>query len=93
MKLNLARLNSIQVTLKAIQDIDEALEWYREDKPGPAYVKVQNPYDGSAVHAQFDRDEFREFMNERKQKLIRHLEERFEGFEYDPKADWTGDEK
>jgi hypothetical protein len=24
---------------------------------------------------------------------VKHLEERFDGFEYDPEAKWTGDEK
>jgi len=94
MKMNLARLNSIQTTLEAIQDIDEALEWYKEDKPGPAYMKVRNPkHSSDATDMQFDRELFRRFMNEHKQQLIRSLEERFEGFEYDPEADWKGDKE
>lgn len=95
MKLNSARLNSIAITLEAIDKIEEALKWYKEDLPGPAYMTVNPP--GSAVSKsvaiQFEREHFRSFMEFRKAELIRNLEERFDGFEYDPDADWFGDRK
>lgn len=91
MKLNTARLNSIAITLEAIDKIDEALKWY-EDRGGPAYMTVSPPAGASkSIALQFDHEHFREFMKFRKTQLIRHLEERFDGFEYDPEAHWTGD--
>ena len=92
MKLNMERLDSIGTTLRAIRDIEIALEWYEKDLPGPAYIEVGHPQNETwTVSVQFKREQFREFMKERRQQLIQHLEERFEGFEYDPDAPWTGD--
>lgn len=91
MKLNLARLNSIKHTLEAIEQIDQALEWYKDAKPGPAYMSVSPPGSNEVISLQFEREHFRKFMTERRAYLIQHLEERFDGFEYDADADWTGD--
>lgn len=92
MKLNTARLNSIAITLEAIDKIEEALKWYDEVGGGPAYMTVTPPAGGSkSIALQFEREHFRAFMLFRKAQLIRHLEERFDGFEYDPAAPWTGD--
>lgn len=92
MKLNMKRLDSIGITLRAIREIEDALEWYEKDLPGPAYVEVSNPHNETwTVNVQFERKHFREFMKERRRQLIQHLEERFEGFEYDPDAPWEGD--
>ena len=95
MKLNLKRLNSISTTLEAIDEIDKALEMYVDDLPGPAYMDVRHPRapGTGSIQIQFDRTHFRKFMNERKQELIKNLEDRFDGFEYDPEASWTGDKK
>ena len=42
MKLNLARLQSIEHTLKAIEDCNQVIEWYKDTtKPGPAYITVK----------------------------------------------------
>jgi len=88
MKLNLNRLKSIETTLKAIEDIDKSLKWYKENSSGPVYMAVTPPGGGrnDTVHFQIDREQFRRLMNERKQELIRRLEDRFEGFEYDSDA-------
>ena len=90
MKLNLKRLNSIQITLEAIEDIDLALKEYEKDLPGPAYMTVKMT-SREDIQLQFERDHFRQFMIERRQQLIRSLELRFDGFEYEPAADWRGD--
>jgi hypothetical protein len=92
MKMNLERLKSIATTLEAINEIEKSLEWYQQDLPGPAYMAVTEPCAGhNTVHFQVDRKDFREFMNLRKKQLIEHLKDRYEGFEYDPDADWKGD--
>jgi hypothetical protein len=94
MKLNLARLDSIAITLNAVAEIEKAMEWYADtSKVGPAYMSVRAPVSGESISidVQVDRQEFLEFMKARKEKLIKHLEERFDGFEYDPEADWAGD--
>ena len=92
MKLNLARLESIAITLNAISDIEKAMEWYADtSKVGPAYMTVRGPDRRHDVELQIDRQEFLELMKSRKEKYIKHLEERFDGFEYDPEAHWTGD--
>ena len=91
MKLNLQRLKSIQTTLGAIEDINKAINWYKEDVAGPAYMNVSTPGSNEVVYLQFDRNHFHEFMTARRDHLINHLQERFEGFEYDPEAHWSGD--
>ena len=92
MKLNLDRLETIGTTLEAISDIETALKWYEKDLPGPAYIEVRHPQNNNwTAKVQFERKHFREFMEERRRQLIQHLEERFEGFEYDPDAPWAGD--
>ena len=92
MKLNIYRLESIAITLKAIDVIEKAMEWYADtSKVGPAYMTVRDPVSGENVELQIDRQEFLELMKSRKEKYIKHLEERFDGFEYDPEAHWTGD--
>lgn len=95
MKLNLKRLNSIKTTLQAIDEIEKALEMYVDDFPSPVHMFVQHPSapGTGSIQIQFDRTHFRKFMNERKQELIKHLEDRFEGFEYDPEASWVGDKE
>lgn len=92
MKLNLHRLKTIAHTLAAIEDIDCALLWYQENLPGPSYVRVRQPdCADNFVHLHLEREVLREALEKQKKKLIQHLEERFDGFEYDPDADWTGD--
>ena len=97
MKLNLGRLQSIETTLKAIADIENAMAWYEDtSKTGPAYMKVKNPVSNMMDHAleiQIDRQDFLDLMELRKEQLIRNLEERFDGFEYDPDAYWAGDNR
>jgi len=94
MKMNLARLKAIETTLQAIEDIDKALELYSQDLPGPAYLVVKKAHAlKSPIEIQFEREHFRQFMNERKQELIKNLEDRFDGFEYDSEASWSGDKK
>ena len=96
MKINLARLRSIEMTLKALADIEKTMAWYEDtSKAGPAYIAVKDPT-GLAkptVDLQIDRQDFLDLMELRKEQLIRHLEERFDGFEYDPDADWAGDNR
>jgi len=94
MKMNLARLKSIEITLKAIADIEKAMSWYEDtSKPGPAYLEVKTPNKLDGVDMQLDREDFLLMMDARKRKLIAGLEERFNGFEYDPEADWAGDKE
>lgn len=96
MKLNLERLNSIAVTLNAIRDIENAIKWYEDtSKAGPAYMQVRSPSNSThdGIGFQLDRIDFLVIMEAQKAKLIKHLEERFDGFEYDPNAEWTGDKK
>lgn len=88
MKLNLARLNSIAITLEAIEKMERLIEIYSEDKPGPAYLLA---YD--SVELQIDRKLMVETLKAQIASYVKHLEERFDGFEYDPEAKWTGDEK
>lgn len=88
MKLNLDRLKSIETTLEAIDRIERMLKSYCEDSPGPVYMIVETSDREQREPIQFSREHFREFMNQRKQQLIQHLEERFEGFEYDASASW-----
>lgn len=91
MKLNLDRLHSIQTTLEAIADMETAMEWYSNTtKAGPAYLRVEHSGKGE-VKFQMDRVDFLALMESEKDKLIRHLEHRFKGFEYDPNASWKGD--
>lgn len=92
MKLNLSRTEAIAVTLKAVEDIDRALSWYKDDLPGPGYVRVRQPLcRDNFVDIQLEREVLREALENQKQRLIQQLEDRFEGFEYDPDAEWTGD--
>ena len=88
MKLNLARLNSIAITLEAIEKMERLIEIYSEDKPGPAYLLVND-----SVELQIDRKLMVETLKAQIASYVKHLEERFDGFEYDPDAKWTGDEK
>jgi hypothetical protein len=92
MKLNLERLNNIQGTLGAIKDFEKAMNWYGDTtKAGPAYLIVKEPGGTDYINLQIDRQTFLDIMREQKAKYIRHLEERFDGFEYDPDAHWSGD--
>jgi hypothetical protein len=92
MKLNLDRLNSISHTLRAIADIEEAMSWYADtSKVGTAYMTVKSPCAGGGVDIQVDRTVFLELAQNLKQELISNLEQRFDGFEYDPEAPWSGD--
>ena len=94
MKLNLDRLHTIGITLQAIDDLEKTIEWYSDTtKVGPVYVSVKSPSNSSvnSVEIQFDRADYIAFAQARIQHLIDHLKDRFEGFEYDPKAHWTGD--
>jgi hypothetical protein len=96
MKLNLRRLETIAITLKAIQQIDQVMEWYKDTtKAGPVYLSVKAPpLTGiGSTDVQVDREPFLEFMQARKDYLIQHLEDRFEGFQYDLNASWHGDAK
>jgi hypothetical protein len=94
MKLNLARLRSIQTTLTAIAEIETAMGWYADtSKQGPAYLKINKAGERETVDVQIDRAEFLAIMEAQKQKLITSLETRYKGFEYDPDADWAGDHK
>jgi len=92
MKLNLARLNSISITLEAIEKMEHLIEVYSEDKPGPAYL-LAKPVGHSNVDLQIDRKLIVEVLKAQIMSHVKHLEERFDGFEYDPEAKWTGDEK
>lgn len=87
MKLNLRRLESIRRTLEAVDDIDLALSWYLQDKCGPGYVRVREPSYDNFIDLQLDREELVELLEGKKQKLIESLEQRYDGFEYDPDAD------
>jgi len=92
MKLNLARLNSIAITLDAIEKMERLIYIYSEDKPGPAYL-LAKPVGQSSVELQIDRKLMVETLKAQIMSHVKHLEERFEGFEYDPEAKWHGDEK
>ena len=92
MKLNLDRLRSIQVTLEAIRDVDNIIKHYEDlTKSDPVYCSVETGY--CNIEMQFDRAMFNTLIRTHKQNLINHLEDRFDGFEYDPDADWTGDHR
>lgn len=95
MKMNLDRAKSMTITLSAIADIERAMEWYSDtSKVGPAYMYVTSPMgEHEKVHIQLDRKVFLEMMEAHKNHLISNLEERFEGFEYDPEAHWAGDNR
>lgn len=90
MKLNLARLNSIAITLEAIEKMERLIEIYSEDKPGPAYLLAKRVGDDS-VELQIDRKLMVETLKAQIASYVKHLEERFDGFEYDPDAKWNGD--
>ena len=90
MKLNLSRIHSISITLEAIEDLDRLIEHYDDNKPGPVYMTVRLAHD--SVDLQVPRPQFCKFARAQKSRLIAHLEERFPEFEYDPDADWGGDD-
>jgi hypothetical protein len=93
MKLNLERLRTIGITLEAIRELEETVEWYSDTtKAGAVHVTVKRPgYGEHGVNVQFDRECYIEFAQARIQHMIDHLKERFPDFEYDPKASWHGD--
>jgi hypothetical protein len=92
MKLNKGRLHSISITLDVIADIEKSIEWYGDtSKSGPAYISIREPNAISTIDVQIDRKTFVEIMEAQKAKLIKNLEDRFEGFEYDPDAHRSGD--
>ena len=93
MKMNLTRLQNIAVTLGSIAEIEKCLEWYADtSKVDPAYVSVRAPAGLlEAIALQIDRQDFVDFMQSQKEKLIKNLEDRFDGFQYDPDAQWSGD--
>lgn len=92
MKLNLARLASIKTTLEAVAQFDDLIEYYSHDLPGPAYLTVKRR-DAVDMDIQIDRKLMLELIKTQRDQYIKHLEDRFDGFEYDPDAKWTGDEK
>lgn len=94
MKLNLARLHSIENTLKAIENCNQAIEWYKDTtKAGPAYITVKDPSMQKATDIQLSRECLIELIESHRDWLIQNLEDRFEGFEYDPNAPWHGDKE
>jgi len=90
-KLNLARINSIQTTMEAIEELEKLIEYYSVDKPGPAYVSCNN-VNHVSVDIQIDRKIMVDALTDLMNKLIVNIEERY-GFEYDPDAHWAGDDR
>lgn len=88
-KLNLARLRSIQTTMEAIERIEQLIEYYGEDKPGPAYITCKKDI-GDCVDVQIDRKIMINALEGQLNKLILSVEDRY-GFEYDSNAPWNGD--
>lgn len=94
MKLNIGRLNAIKTSLEKITKIDKLLERYGEEYTGAvsASIKMAVYVD---LDVQFDTVYFREFLISERDRLIKSLEDRYEGFEYDPDAnsvtDWVSD--
>lgn len=90
-KLNLARINSIQTTMEAIEQIEKLIEYYSVDKPGPAYLSCNN-VNYESFDIQIDRKIMLDALTEQMNKLIVSIEDRY-GFEYDPDAHWAGDDR
>lgn len=90
-KLNLARINSIRTTMEAIERTQKLIDFYSEDKSGPAYVTCKNVVHEN-VELQIDRKIMVNALTEQMNKLILSIEDRY-GFEYDPDADWIGDKR
>jgi len=88
-KLNLARIASIQTTMEAIEKNRKLIEFYSEDKAGPAYVTctyvAHEPID-----IQIDRKIMVKTLTEQMNQYILNIEDRY-GFEYDTDAEWFGD--
>jgi len=88
-KLNLARLRSIKTTMEAIEKIQKLIDFYSEDKAGPAYVTCKN-VGHEHIDIQIDRKIMVKTLTEQMNQYILNIEDRY-GFEYDPDADWFGD--
>lgn len=87
-KMNTKILKSVMITMGAIEDIDKAILYYSEDKPGPAYVFFEHtPF--IDPNFQFDRDVMISALTEQKRRYVENLKARY-GVEYDPNAPMMG---
>lgn len=87
MKINKSILDSIRTTLVAIEEIDRAIDYYSEDKPGPAYITAKMFTQSSDF--QLDRDVMLVALNEQKRRYIEYLKDRYDA-EYDPTLNFAG---
>lgn len=88
-KLNLACIRSIQTTMEAIERTQKLIDFYSEDKAGPAYVTCNN-VGHESIDIQIDRKTMVIALKTQINQFVRSIEERY-GFVYDPDAHWAGD--
>jgi len=64
-------LLNLSVTVNSIEQLDELIAYYSEDKPGPAYLKAC--YLGGGIEFQLDRKFMLEALESQRRKLINYL--------------------
>lgn len=69
LKENYVGLINLKGTIDAIQSLDELIEYYSVDKPGPAYVTF-NHIGSGPIDVQFDRQVMLATLKVQRQKLV-----------------------
>ena len=70
---NRTALVNISITIKAIDDFDDLINYYSIDKPGPAYCTFKYVDGPDQVDTQFDRKIIVTALEAQRQKLVDYL--------------------
>ena len=69
---NRVGLINLGTTIAALEELDQLITIYSENKPGPAYVKFQ--YNGKEMSVQFNRKIMVTALQSQRQELVHYLE-------------------
>jgi hypothetical protein len=70
---NRTALVNIPITIKAIDDFDDLINYYSVDKPGPAYCTFKGIDGPGEISVQIDRPIMVETLKLQRQKLVDYL--------------------